>query len=460
MNMIRCFVSAGRSRVWLAGLLALGLLGVSGETFAKPGINVGKAKSALARAAKAEDFDKIRDILGQLGESDDKKAPRVVLDALNAAPLHEVADAAIEALARLGTDHCKKHFDKILGRKKNDPRILATVIAVAEKLEGEQAEQWLVKGLETEIYFVYRNAIPPLVERRSKIAIPALIDLLEKVGIRPNTQSYSIRDALVSLTGQDFESIDDWRSFWEIQGPDFDPKKLGGNEGTTGVVRERPKGFTPPKFFDVEVLSSRVVFVVDISGSMKLWDPGEEKIGSGPDWKTRERMARVKHHLSEAVRNLPNYATFNIVAYSWQNRIFNAKGSVPADKRWKKKALEFIEGLHADGPTHTDDALEWAFEDPKVDTMFVLTDGAPSRENRKTKELMAEILEMVRKRNRIAKVKVFTFGFEEEGKYPPGMNPPPPSGRDDDEDEPTLQDFIDFLKRLAEDNGGQYTPVK
>lgn len=420
-------------------------------------INVSKAKAAIQAAEKAKDYGQIRDILAQLGASEDEKAVLLILDTLVRVPIEEVNEAAVAAFVALGSERCAKTFDKLFKSKKLDVRVLVVVLASAEKMNDARSEAWLVKAIESGEYFLYRTAVPVLVERRSKLAIPALIDLLEKVGYHPSTESYQVRDALLALTGLDMESVEDWRGFWAESGETFDPKNVGKESGTTGVARTKPKGFKHPKFFDVEVLSNRVVFVVDVSGSMKLWDAEAAGVGEGPEHRTKERLARLKFQLEQAVTDLPEYATFNVIAYSGSNKAFNPE-AVPATAQWKKKAIEFVRNLKADGATHTDDAMKLAFEDTEVDTIFLLTDGFPTRMDRKSKELIEEILEDTRKRNRVARVKIFTLGFENEGSRPPGYPAPRPPGKDDEVLTP--QDLVDFLKKLAEENGGTYSPVK
>ncbi|MGE3166291.1 MAG: VWA domain-containing protein [Planctomycetota bacterium] len=419
--------------------------------------NLPKARAAIQAAEKAKNYEEIRNILGHLGASEDEKAVALIVDTLTRVPIQEINEASVDAFVALGSERCAKTFDKLFKGKNLDERILVIVLAAAQKMNDPTSEGWLVKAVESGQYFLYRTSVPVLVERRSKLAIPALIDLLDKVGYNASTESYQIRDALLSLTGNDMESIADWRRFWDEQGATFDPRSVGKETGRSGVDRTKPKGFKQPKFFDVEVLSDRVVFVVDVSGSMRMWDADAAQVGEGPEHRTKERLARLKFQLEKAIVDLPEHAHFNVIAYGWSTKSFNPT-AVPATAQWKKKAAEFVRNLKADGLTPTDDAMRLAFEDTAVDTIFLLSDGHPTRQGKKSKDLMAAILEDTRKRNRVAKVKIFTLGFEGEGSYPPGTSPPPP-GKDDD-DNPTTADLVDFLKKLAEENGGTYSPVK
>ena len=49
-----------------------------------------------------------------------------------------------------------------------------------------------------------------------------------------------------------------------------------------------------------------------------------------------------------------------------------------ARKKTKQEALESIDGFKPRGGTNIHDALELAFQDPEVDTVYLLTDGQPS----------------------------------------------------------------------------------
>lgn len=446
--------------VWIAGLLVAAFLTAERPAAWAQQPSVNQLAAALAAAIQKEDYEEARALIARLASAGDEKAAGVIVQTLAKGEVRaeEIQQAANDALVQLGVEHCAEVFDRVLQRR-NSPLVqIATVVAVAARLPGDKPAEWLVHALGTRDYFLYRNAIPPLIERRSKEAIPALIGLLERIGFAPSSESYMVRDALIALTGQDFENLPDWRKWWGANKETFDPKSLDEATGRTGVARKMPGGFRQPKFFGVEVRSDRVVFVVDVSGSMAWYDDTAEQIGEGPEHRTKERLARLKHHLARTIEELPEWTYFNIIAFSDVNRLFNPKGAVRADSRTKARALEFVQQLRAFGPTHTDDALTKAFEDLNVDTIILLSDGAPVRAQKKTKDLIQEIHERVAKLNLLAKVKIFALGFEGEPRYPPGMAPPP--GGKPDPDAPTIQDLIDFLKKLAADHGGEYHPIR
>ncbi|MCA8961730.1 MAG: hypothetical protein KDC38_14500, partial [Planctomycetes bacterium] len=162
-----------------------------------PAASVSKLSKALARAAKSEDYDQVRQLLAELGETDDAKAAKVIVQSLGALPLHEIAPAAIDALARLGSEHCAKTFDKLIDGKSTAWEILAVITMTAEKIGDERAEGWIAQAIATGRPVVMRNAIPVAVKLKSKAAIPALMDLLETVGYNRTNESYQVRKALL-----------------------------------------------------------------------------------------------------------------------------------------------------------------------------------------------------------------------------------------------------------------------
>jgi uncharacterized protein YegL len=96
------------------------------------------------------------------------------------------------------------------------------------------------------------------------------------------------------------------------------------------------------------------------------------------------------------------------------------------DDNLRAKARKYVDKLEAEGGTNIHDALERAFEDKKLDTIFFLTDGEPSfgREIDPVK-----IREAVQRWNLSRKIKICAISI----------------GTD-----------MDLLKNLAADSGGEY----
>jgi len=269
-------------------------------------------------------------------------------------------------------------------------------------------------------------------------AVLPLIDALaqeEKKGRATDQRAYVIRKTLTSLTNEDFEVSDDWRNFWKNRGPDYERPAKGDRtkEVSTYVRRESVD------WFGIEVNTKRFVFVLDVSGSMKKKDPMPEGDGStgrgkgkggttgvGPDKpkpkpkpedipESRQRLKRVQAELIRVIAKLPKDMEFGIVVFnheiqSWQDG--KLVRSTPANKT---KAIKFVKDFKAEGTTQTDEALLQAFSYNKINTIFLLSDGAP-RSRDDVKIPTAPILDWVRKENRFRRIRINAITFEQCGK--------------------------------------------
>jgi uncharacterized protein YegL len=223
-----------------------------------------------------------------------------------------------------------------------------------------------------------------------------------------------------------------------------------------------------PRLFGTEVVSRTPVFVIDVSGSMTKKDPPDptakkekedEEKGTGttpvdpkPKKKPapanpadpgalgddRMRIVRAQNELIKLIKALDSGVMFNIVAYSREVHVWSKTGLKAATGSNKSSAIKFVSGFQADSTTHTDDALEKAWENIKdgCDTLYLLSDGSPTHKGdcSDSDVLIEEILNFFRKHNKFKKVKIFTLGFK-------GANRP-------------------FMMKLAKENNGKYRDIK
>ncbi|GIW72098.1 MAG: hypothetical protein KatS3mg102_1640 [Planctomycetota bacterium] len=263
----------------------------------------------------------------------------------------------------------------------------------------------------------------------------------------------TIRQSLIELTGLAYATGEEWLAFWRERGQqfDFERERGQGDDGSTVVRR--------PKFFGSEIASSRVIFVVDVSGSMVMWDPDAEFTEEG--WKSihappeRVRMNRLQKELKQVLEGLGPEVRFNLIAFSDALRRWN-KALVPASPENIAAAKQWVERLRADGGTYTGTALREALEDPEVDTIYLLSDGAPMKygEERLDARYREEILTETARRNRFRRVRIHCLGFDGEGIWPKAHGPRPPSLA-----KQKTGDFIRFMQQLARDNGGEYRSI-
>jgi hypothetical protein len=113
--------------------------------------------------------------------------------------------------------------------------------------------------------------------------------------------------------------------------------------------------------------------VIDISGSMI-----ESMYGHYVGKRGAARIDVARQELQQAIENLEEGALFNIFAFSNGVARWQKEGVGINNAQSRAQAHEWVERLGASGGTNVYDAMQMAFEDPDVDTIFVLSDGEPS----------------------------------------------------------------------------------
>jgi hypothetical protein len=271
-----------------------------------------------------------------------------------------------------------------------------------------------------------------------------------------------------------------WKRWWEDNREKYlareKPKPEGGGENDVDPPPPPPP--PPPaghkgaqataSFYGIETKSHKIIYVLDVSGSMaekaNLENlPGGKKgpviTGKGhggPDPDPGDRpegdtkLDVLKWQLKRSIRMLPHKATFNVIFYNDKFEVWSEKMQMatPANK---KKVYDYIDQQSAAGRTNIFDPLEKAFGiatsgpkaggagDPRyassmggADTFFLLSDGSP---NAGRIPDAGGILAEVRNINKLRKVVIHTVAVG--GAYNP-----------------------QFMERLAKENGGRCVVVK
>jgi len=138
----------------------------------------------------------------------------------------------------------------------------------------------------------------------------------------------------------------------------------GGVSTRSAVAELRPA--TSAHFSGLPLVSDRVAFLVDLSGSM--WST---KVG---EW-TRKQL--VDRALAAALESLPRGARVQLVPYTarpipWE------RAAVPLDSARLRQALEWFAGRRDSGPGDFLEAFESVLADEHIDSVCVLTDGVPT----------------------------------------------------------------------------------
>ncbi|MCZ6689131.1 MAG: HEAT repeat domain-containing protein [Planctomycetota bacterium] len=417
----------------------------------------------LKKSVRWNDLPGITAVVRKMGEIGTREAMESLLTVSIAVPESEVYEAIAEGLTTVRSEEALEFLfdvlrrEKKLGKKFDHWRHRVTVAKAFGGRDDEATIQPLVDALTDKTFPVRRQVLQSLGKRGDRRAVPPILDILEKEEEAPGVPWEDALQCLRDITGQDLKAVADWRNWWEAHG-----KK--GSETTKKPADPSDEEATQDvstNFFGVKIISKRILFVIDVSGSMALWDPGGDgeqpkgsSKGKGETFpRSRQRIQRAKRELTKAIRELRPQVKFNIITFSHQLARFKKGKLISATKGNKGKAIQWIQRLRAKGGTATDEALVEALQIPEANTIVLLADGVvdkPGGDN----PTVSMILEQVKQLNRFRKMKIYTFGFDGEGKPPPGMQV---SRRLTPE---ILEEFRQMMISLAAEHEGTYTSIK
>jgi hypothetical protein len=405
-----------------------------------------KAKNALNQAFAQNDSKALCDAVKAVAQDNTRRAVELLIAVGVSDKLEDLAvyDAVRESLAAMTEPEATAAVLDLLEKKKEARDwalrcVICDALAIAPWKEATPA---LCARLHDKVPYVISAAAKALGKRNDKQAVPFLIERLSDLEKNKDVAWIDVRQALTAITGHDYETAKEWQGYWAAKGATFDPEKDRGEkqEATTELRDE-------PKFFNEPIVSKRIMFVIDVSGSMAEQDIPVENTGK------MKRIDVVKKELSATVKGLKSDVRFNIIAFSHQIKAWrpSKQGLQPATSENKADALGWIAGLAANGATQTDDALKEAFANIDVNTIVLLSDGQPTRALSGGRgELIdpRKILDQVKVWNRLRNVKIHTFCFKIFETMPP---------------QPAYQfdpkKCLEFLEELATENGGKLTKV-
>jgi Mg-chelatase subunit ChlD len=287
--------------------------------------------------------------------------------------------------------------------------------------------------------------------------------LIERMALEEGRLVADIGRSLEEITGRGFgQRLESWQQFWatfkdRFQIPtDAELAKLREAQAKT---REK---YSPPgsvSYHGIETPSRRILFVIDVSGSMESEVVEKERFAAG-DYPSMLRIDIVKTELMRTIEKLEPYVEFNVLAFAtdvtqWKKEL------VPANVLSKSSALEWVGRLESiggaskedlaraglvgsanleAGKTNTYAALMAALGvEPgakrdeysvAMDTIFFMSDGRPSHGDYVDTD---DILREVRLANSVRKVVIHTIALGEFQK--------------------------EFMRSLASENGGVFVDL-
>lgn len=429
---------------------ALAALGTAAApAHAAPGLparEVAELKQQIGEAAQQNAWPRVAELMTRLAEDGDKKTFAFLLKVAERAPARAGADDCAVALRRAaevtGDD---RRFTEELRKTATRSKQAAVRRALLIHLAARRDWPALIEGIKDDDEDTAAVAVWRLADARVVEAVEPMIAQMEKLDRTHGGIWDVLRNALAQLLGQKLGSGVEYRSRWQLV------QQQGGLEAVKPEAEPPPSGGgSVTRLFGREIECTRVVFVLDVSGSMQAIDPnqrdyddpgsrtrGGETEGERPKGKTR--LERAQRELKKVIQALPEGVKINVVAYSSQVKLWRAgDGDAPPtvhamSKANKDAACEFVDSFTADGVTVTDDALVRAFSVEGARCFYLLSDGAPTHDGT-TIVPTEDILRVVADYSKDRKVTIHTLGFR---------------GAD-----------RDMMQRLAEQTGGKYSDIE
>jgi hypothetical protein len=411
----------------------------------------------LKRTISAGQYDKSAAILDELAKTEEVEAYEILMR---------------EALA--GVDYGLEKYAGELLLKSENPKVLGLVFRTLKSKSANYKTKIVLMGVAARvvdqpgalpaIQAGLKDPYKPVVLaatywlwrlNRAESIEPLLLELDSREQQGQERVCHDIRRALKSITGADIEAAVDWKNYWEgrKQGLAAPPKP---EAGATVLYK--------PTFFNVAVNSDRVYFMIDTSESMKDKDPDEPeskpeeekkrrpttvvvkpqgstepvpgKPGSDAEARakaaaklptSRERLWRAKQELMRVIQGLPETTQFGALGFNHElNFLWGPKTIRKATQANKTEAINWVRGWQASGATRSDLALDAALHTPDLDTIYLLTDGAPTIivekktdqdsdvQMFKSQRLEIEpILAHVKEANRFLRCRIHTISFRQ-----------------------------------------------
>ncbi|MBK9383593.1 MAG: HEAT repeat domain-containing protein [Planctomycetes bacterium] len=372
-----------------------------------------------------------------------RSAARAVLAALDAKafakalqPLWRERERFVRAaaceLAALGPEPARSEVRAKLARDE-DFAVRAALLLGGVAHGGDGARSLLVAGLGDPAWQVRHAAA------RELRALPyaaesteALLASLEREEALSAARAMLVA-ALEEATGMRFgDRPADWRRWWSERPADWRPAEKRAERAAGDDDASR----TAVAWHGLPVDARRVVFVIDNSGSMR------DELPAGDDGRPQTKRTRVDAELARVVAALPAEVEANLLLFSdgveaWREQLEALKA------KDRDALLAWYAARPPRGATNLLAGLLAALEDPRVEAIYLLSDGAPSAGEQIFREL---VLERVRERQRYAAACIHTAAFLGDAQGEAAAR--------------RIEQHRRFLRELAEASGGRAVEVR
>ncbi len=326
---------------------------------------------AKARAAVAQALGRLKDTT-----SFDAIAKRLI----DSSPL--VIAASLRALGAIDPQKALPLLQDKTKLKSREAKIAA--IETLSKIDPPSALPVGKELMEDPDWSVRAATVMALINTWCKEAIDILVDRLQREKGRLRFDEVM---ALRELTGKQIGfAPGDWKAWWDAGREAFEmPERKKGKK--TDAAADNPG--TVASFFNIPLLSDRMVFIIDFSGSMKTVEDPKDQVNEGPQ--DTDGMAKIDIALNEleaTIKKLAPEVKFTVIMASTEALKMKLRTIsprlVPATEGNKIQAIKHVrdawkrlEDIKRGRGDYYDAILE-SFADEEVDTVFLVADGKPT----------------------------------------------------------------------------------
>jgi len=339
------------------------------------GIQDEKIDKALQKLLQDKDPEVVLAACRTIAERKDKTAVPALQKLVEKGKDRRILRASLDAQAVLRAGEPAWIDELVAMTKDEDPEFRNLALDALGSTNDVRYLGPLVAALDDPNWSTRLSALEALEHLRSKDAITAMIARMPK---EEGRMMQEFAATLWRLTGQPFQdNVAGWTNWWKESGESFvilTEEQLRKVKSGEDEWRLKQATKVETKFFGIRIVSHKVIFIIDISGSMM-----EESLGEygGKTGVTRIEIAKAE--LAKCIRGLDAAAFFNVIIFSGDSARMVEGSLLAANEKNRADAVEYVEKLGAFGGTNLYGALRDGFADPDVDTIFVMSDGEPSQ---------------------------------------------------------------------------------
>jgi hypothetical protein len=387
-------------------------------------------KQQLGDAFQKQDWPTVCQVMPQLARANDKKTWDLLVRVAERAPEESGCAGALRAAAEAMTDRRAQDAIKKTAVQSRSVPIRRELVGYLGNLQDWASLIELMGDKDEQVASI---AAWKLVDNRVEAAIDPMIALMDRLDRSHDGIWDVLHNGLGKLLGGTLGSAVEYRSRWTVV-------KEQGGLASVPPPKDDAEQAPPPagelhsgvRLFGREIDCTRIVFILDCSGSMVAIDPeaqdpaaaGTQTHGGGdsqnpekPQGKTR--LQRAQEELKRVLNNLPATTKVNIVAYSSPNTVSTWHGSTDGTHppqlydmtdANRRDACTFVDQFRASGTTATSTALRRAFDVEGARCFYLLSDGFATDDGQ-TPIPTDEILQVIDELGKDRHVTIHTLGF-------------------------------------------------